>query len=478
MKKPNICLIFMDDMMHRLLLDKEVETPNLDKLVARGTTFTHAHNQGAWSGAVCIPSRAMLITGLSLWHARERIEKTTLLGEWLGSHGYQTHFVGKWHNSEAALKRSYQTLGPHAGGFYPSTDEKGDAYLRPALGNNTWKPDDTTRKGHWLEVEGKIIHSSEHWANGALEFLTSPTPNPSLPRAFVPHWGREGSPSDSDSPFPSEERAPGRGVGERSPFFLHVAFHAPHDPRQAPTEYLDKYPLERVSVPPNFVPEHPFDNGDLKVRDEKLAPWPRTPEAIRQHRKEYYAILTHADFHIGRILDALPEDTITVFSGDHGLAVGEHGLMGKQNCYDHSVRIPLVFAGPGIPKNKKNDALIYQNQIFATLCDLVGIPQPPGLENPSLAPLIKGGKQEREAAVFGAYLNVQRMVRTRKHKLIVYPKVNKVQLFDIQKDPWELKNIAAEKPALVKALWARLNTLQRSFEDPLELGYNTDHVKF
>ena len=441
----------MDDMMHRLLLDKEVETPNLDKLVARGTTFTHAHNQGAWSGAVCIPSRAMLITGLSLWHARERIEKTTLLGEWLGQHGYTTHFVGKWHNSDAALKRSYQTLGPHAGGFYPSTDEKGDAYLRPAPGNNTWKPDDTTRKGHWLEIDGKIIHSSEHWANGALEFLKSHTTTLTPAR---------------------------RGDSAESPFFLHVAFHAPHDPRQAPTEYLDKYPVERVSLPPNFLPEHPFDNGDLKVRDEKLAPWPRTPEAIKQHRKEYYAILTHADYHIGRILDALPEDTLVVFSGDHGLAVGEHGLMGKQNCYDHSVRIPLIFAGPGVPKKKKNDALIYQNQIFATLCDLVGIPQPAGLENPSLAPFVKGGKQEREAAVFGAYLNVQRMVRTRGHKLIIYPKVNKVQLFDIQKDPWELKNIAAEKPAQVKALWARLNTLQKSFEDPLELGYNTDHVKF
>lgn len=437
MLRPNLCLIFMDDMMHRLLLDKEVETPNLDKLVRRGTTFTHAHNQGAWSGAVCIPSRAMLITGLSLWHARERIEKTPLLGEWLGQHGYRTHFVGKWHNSDAALKRSYQTVGPHAGGFYPSTDEKGDAYFRPAPGN-TWRPDDTSRKGHWLEVNGKTIHSSEHWANGALEFLK---PSPII--------GGQGA----------------------EPFFLHVAFHAPHDPRQAPTEFLDKYPTEKMSVPPNFLPEHPFDNGDLKVRDEKLAPWPRTKEAVQLHRKEYYAILTHADREIGRILEALPENTIVVFSGDHGLAVGEHGLMGKQNCYDHSVRIPLVFAGPGIPKNKKNDALIYQNQIFATLCELVGIPAPPGLENPSLAPLVKGAKQDRDAAVFGAYLDVQRMVRTRTHKLIVYPKAKQVQLFEIAKDPWETKNLASENPTLVKALWARLNTLQKQLDDKLELPY-------
>lgn len=437
MLRPNLCLIFMDDMMHRLLLDKEVETPNLDKLVRRGTTFTHAHNQGAWSGAVCIPSRAMLITGLSLWHARERIEKTPLLGEWLGQHGYRTHFVGKWHNSDAALKRSYQTVGPHAGGFYPSTDEKGDAYFRPAPGN-TWRPDDTSRKGHWLEVNGKTIHSSEHWANGALEFLK---PSPII--------GGQGA----------------------EPFFLHVAFHAPHDPRQAPTEFLDKYPTEKMSVPPNFLPEHPFDNGDLKVRDEKLAPWPRTKEAVQLHQKEYYAILTHADREIGRILEALPENTIVVFSGDHGLAVGEHGLMGKQNCYDHSVRIPLVFAGPGIPKNKKNDALIYQNQIFATLCELVGIPAPPGLENPSLAPLVKGAKQDRDAAVFGAYLDVQRMVRTRTHKLIVYPKAKQVQLFEIAKDPWETKNLASENPTLVKALWARLNTLQKQLDDKLELPY-------
>jgi choline-sulfatase len=135
------------------------------------------------------------------------------------------------------------------------------------------------------------------------------------------------------------------------------------------------YPPEKIKIPPNFLPEHPFDQGDHKLRDELLAPFPRTKEAVQTHLSEYYAIITHADHHIGRILDALEQsgeadNTIIIFSADHGLAVGQHGLIGKQSQYDHSVRMPFVMCGPGLQENVRSDAMIYLQSCFATTCEM------------------------------------------------------------------------------------------------------------
>lgn len=433
----------MDDMTYRAiggLNNPEIRTPNLDRLVRRGTTFTHAFNQGGWSGAICIPSRAMLLTGQTLWHAREAIDTAPLLGETFQRAGYDTFFTGKWHNSPESLARSYERLGPHViDGMLHSTPVGGEAYHRPSPGN-TWRPDDRTRGGQWMNADGRIVHSSERWADAAIGFL-------------------EGLPAAAERPF-----------------FLHIAFHAPHDPRQAPTEFLEMYPQDAIALPPNYLPEHPFDPGEGRGRDEILAPFPRTPEAVRLHRQEYYAILSHADQQIGRLLDALEtaghaDDTLIVFSGDHGLAVGQHGLLGKQNQYDHSIRVPLIFAGPGVPKERRVDALVYQNGIFPTLCDLAGVPAPATVENRNLGPLIRGEETSGFDAIYGALLGFQRMVRTDRYKLIVYPEARQVQLFDIVNDPWETRDLSGD-PAnapLLQELWARLQTLQRAIDDPLEV---------
>ena len=111
---PNVVLIFMDDQAFRTigaLNNEEIRTPNLDRLMQSGTAFTHAFNQGAWSEAVCVASRAMLITGMGLFRSRQRIEEANLLGQYLGSRGYRTFFTGKWHNSEETLTRSYDEIG-------------------------------------------------------------------------------------------------------------------------------------------------------------------------------------------------------------------------------------------------------------------------------------------------------------------------------------------------------------------------------
>jgi len=305
---------------------------------------------------------------------------------------------------------------------------------------NSWSPSDETLTGHWRNVDGEIVHSSKLWADTAIEYL-------------------EDHATQSDNPF-----------------FMYVAFHAPHDPRQSPKEYVDMYPPQDIEIPPNYVPEHPFDQGDHKLRDERLAPFPRSKEAVQVQRSEYYAIITHADYHIGRILDALEktgkaDNTIIVFSADHGLAVGQHGLMGKQNQYDHSVRMPYVFCGPGIEADRKIDAMVYLQSAFATTCEMALVEAPETVQFPSLVPLLTGRKQELYDSVYGAYRNFQRMVRTERYKLIRYPHVNEVQLFDLKRDPWETKDLA-ENPRYaqrVKELDAELHRWMEKTEDKLEL---------
>lgn len=451
--KPNILFLFTDDQTFgsvNALTNPDVKTPHMDRLVRKGVTFTHCFNQGAWHGAVCVASRAMLNTGRYVWQCGgDSCGDYPLWGETLGKAGYDTFMTGKWHNGDAALKRSFKTIGPTGGGMFASKDTKAkenkkagivkDPYNRPRPGNS-WSPTDKTLSGHWREKDGKIVHSSKLWADSAIDYLDNKA-------------------SKSDAPF-----------------FMYVAFHAPHDPRQSPKEFVDMYPPEKIKIPPNYMPEHPFDQGDHKLRDERLAPFPRTKEAVQVHLSEYYAIISHADYHIGRILDALEksgeaENTIIIFSADHGLACGQHGLMGKQNQYDHSVRMPLVIAGPGIQANKKLDTMVYLQSAFATTCEMAGIETPETVQFPSLKPLLTGEKKRLYHSVYGAYRNFQRMVRTEKYKLIRYPDVGEVQLFDIENDPWEITDLA-ENPkyaSTVKQLDIELRGWMKLTGDKLDL---------
>ncbi|MGW0801493.1 sulfatase-like hydrolase/transferase [Nonomuraea sp. NPDC002799] len=434
MSRPNVVLVFMDDWTHWALTSGQVHTPNLDRLAARGTAFTHAVNQGSWTGAVCVASRAMLVSGRSLFHAQAAVDDssdTPLLGEVFGAAGYRTFFTGKWHNPLGALRRSYQEIGPYAGAMLvPARLPDGSQDIgRPAPGN-TWDPADPAGEGHWMLVDGEVVHSSRRWVDSALGFLDS-------------------------------------AAGGAAPFFLHLALHAPHDPRQAPARWLDRYPADEVRLPPNTLPEHPFDQGDHLIRDELLAPFPRTPEAVRLHRREYFAIASHADEQIGRLLDDLDRrgltgDTIVVFSGDHGLALGEHGLMGKQSLYDHSVRVPLVLAGPGVRSGVRDERLVYQASIFPTLCALTGVPAPATVEFPSLS---EAGDDD---PVFLAYRHLQRGVRTRRWALIAYAPARRMQLFDVIADPWQTRDLAAD-PAYrdtLRRLLAELRRRQDELEDP------------
>jgi choline-sulfatase len=444
--RPNFLFIIADDLTFRgirAMGNPEIETPHLDGLMKRGCTFTHAFHQGSWTGAVCIASRSMLNSGLTAFRAQKQIEQVPLWGQTMGDAGYQTSIVGKWHLSKTTLERSFQD---HATIYMDGMFESGPtAYGRPSPGN-TWSPSDMSLRGQWLHArdwrkaaDAPIQHSAQIWADTASDRLAKLSK-------------------------------------KKDPFLLYVAFTSPHDPRQAPKEIVDRYPANRIAIPPNYLPVHPFDQGDSHGRDELLAPFPRTREAVQLHRSEYYAHVTYLDQQVGRILAALnqsgkADNTYVIFTADHGLAVGQHGLMGKQNLYDHSTRMPFIVTGPGIGKGRRVDEMVYQHSVFATTCELAGVPIPKTVEFPSLANWLHGSDGPKTDSVFCWYQNFQRSVRTREHKLILYPQVGKSQIFDLQRDPWETRNVDADPAyaAVRKDLMERLRKHQKELGDPLTL---------
>lgn len=439
--RPNIVVLYSDDQTYRTihaLNNPEIQTPNLDRLCARGTAFTHACIMGGLQGAVCVPSRAMLMSGQSLFHATANVVKQKenygparefeMFPEVFGRAGYTTYGIGKWHNRPPLYQRTFQNGSAiFFGGMF-------DQYTTPVH--------DYDPAGQYPTSAAKPQnrHSSEVFADAAIGFLKN------------------------------RDRA--------KPFLLYCAFTSPHDPRQAPKEYKAMYPEDKIELPPNYLPEHPFDNGELKIRDEELLPWPRTRAAIRKELSDYYAIITHLDAQVGRILgtlesEGLTKNTIIVFAGDNGLAVGQHGLLGKQNLYDHSIRVPLIMAGPGIPSNQKSEAAAYLFDIFPTLSDLSGMPKPKFADGKSLVPVLKNPKLAlRESRVF-AYRHVQRAIRTTQWKFIRYNAsgVQNQQLFDVRSDPWEMKDLSkqASMSTTVKQLDAEMQRLLREEGDPLDL---------
>ncbi|MFP6596164.1 MAG: sulfatase-like hydrolase/transferase, partial [Candidatus Hydrogenedentota bacterium] len=231
------------------------------------------------------------------------------------------------------------------------------------------------------------------------------------------------------------------------PFLAYVALTSPHDPRQPPLEYRQPYYDKKLPLPDNFLPQHPFDNGRLIVRDENLAAWPRTSEVVRDQLAEYYGMITHMDAQIGRLLKKLEdigqkENTIIIYAADHGLAVGSHGLLGKQNVYEHSMGAPLIFAGPGIPKGKSSSALTYLYDIFPTVFDYIGIPLTESVDGTSLKPIWSNRRKTVRDSIFLAYEDLQRALVEDRWKLIRYPKIDHTQLFDLKNDPQEKKNLA------------------------------------
>ena len=291
-EKPNILFVFADDMSLDAIGSSGrtcVKTPHLDKLRAKGAHFSHTYNMGAWNGAVCVASRAMLVSGAFVNRAQEMVKNKITWPEMMSKAGYTTYMTGKWHVSVKPAKIFDHVKNVRAG--MPKDVKDGyNRPLSPAHYEKGWKPWDKSKGGFW---EGGT-HWSEVVANDAIAFIDL-------------------------------------AKKDTKPFFMYIAFNATHDPRQAAKEYIDMYPLDSIQVPKNFLTNYPYDDEigcpPKGLRDEKLMPSPRTEYAVKVHRQEYFALATHMDEQIGRIFEALEksgmeDNTYIIFTADHGLSVG------------------------------------------------------------------------------------------------------------------------------------------------------------
>eukprot|EP00456_Euglypha_rotunda_P039590 TRINITY_DN304_c1_g1_i3.p1 TRINITY_DN304_c1_g1~~TRINITY_DN304_c1_g1_i3.p1 ORF type:complete len:465 (+),score=122.61 TRINITY_DN304_c1_g1_i3:982-2376(+) len=423
--KPNVLILFMDDQQAATIAalgNSHIQTPNLDRLVKRGLSFDRAYMQGGLNGATCIPSRAMLLTGQSLFRIDEKLLRDETWPAAFGKAGYATFITGKWHNGPSSIPVSFQEArGIFAGGM---TDP-----LKAKLSD---------------VVDGKLAvpvlaakHACAVFADEAITFLKK-----------------------------KQDR----------PFFCYVAFDGPHDPHIVPADFPVTYDPDKIPLPPNFLPQHPWNNGEMIVRDELLLPWPRPPQQVCEMLAEYYRYISYLDQQIGRILDVLEaspqsKNTIVVFAADSGVARGQHGLIGKQNLYEHSVRVPLIIAGPGIPEDERTDALCYLFDVLPTLGKLCDVPKPPTSEGIELTATINDPRHAARSHLAFAYKGVQRAFRDDRWKLIRYPQINKTQLFDLQADPMEITNLAEqpEQAAKVKELLSLMAAELKQFGDTTPL---------
>ena len=404
--RPNIVFLFADDQRADTISahgNPHIHTPNLDQLVAEGTSFRRNYCAGSFSGAVCVASRAMLMTGRHWMNlpakkpASNWGDATTLPALLREKGDYHSFIIGKWHNGKKTLDASFSDgRSVYMGGMANHAD-----FLVQDLKGGKLSPK--------REAGG---FSSTVFANDAVSFI--------------------------------------KDAGTEKPFFLYVAFMAPHDPRNPPEAYRKRYYEKRPPLPPNYLPQHPFKNAPQVTmgRDEGLAPWPRTKEVVSDQLCEYYGLVTHLDEQVGRILAALKDsphasNTLVVYTADHGLAMGSHGLLGKQNVYEQSMRCPLVLRGPGVPKGKASDGYTYVHDLYATLCDMADIDVPDGIDSRSLVPVIQGSSKKVRDSNFLPFQDNQRAVSDGRWKLHIYPQINHRLLFDLSKDPHELNNLAA-----------------------------------
>lgn len=460
-KKPNVIFILTDDQRFSTihsLGNNQIKTPNLDKLVSEGVAFTNAHIPSGTSGAVCMPSRAMINSSKTLFHLYgrgEEIPKTDItMGECFKNNGYETIGIGKWHNGTESYSRSF-TDGRNIffGGMWDHWNVPYNDYHKDGKYENVIKyTRNFEHANHPMELVAEKIepgkHSTELFTEAALNIINS----------------------DHDKPY-----------------FIYLSYLAPHDPRTMPEEFQNMYKKEDIELPENYLDEHPFYIGINpsigENRDEDLAGHPRKEDEIKQHIADYYAMITHIDYNIGKIIDALKakgeyDNTVIVFCGDNGLAVGQHGLMGKQDTYDHSIRVPLIIKGPRVEKGIKADEFVYLLDIYPTLCNYLGFEIPKSVEGISFSHMLKGNNTSIRNDLYFAYTKLIRAVKDRKYKLIEYklsPDNN--QLFDLENDPMEVNNLYNDEKYrhIIERLHNRILEYRDEWEDnPLSeetIGY-------
>jgi arylsulfatase A-like enzyme len=439
--RPNVLFLLTDDQRPdtiHALGNASIDTPNLDALARRGVAFTRA----VCANPICTPSRAEILSGCSGFRNGvvdfgKQIDPTLKLWpQAMTDAGYHSWYVGKWHNDGKPIQRGFeQTRGLFTGGGGKWWKEQVDWKGTPVTGYTGWIFQDDEGTLFPERGVGLTPDISSKFADVAIELI---------------------------------RRKP------VEPFFLQVAFTAPHDPLFFPPNFETKYAANKLPLPANFLPEHPFDHGNFDGRDEQLLPWPRTPQMIRELLAVYYAVISDMDQQVGRIVEALRatnqlDNTIIIFSSDHGLGVGSHGLRGKQSMYEHTINVPLIIAGPNIPQGQVRDAQVYLRELYPTTCELVGIEVPQSVEGQSFAKVVTGQADKSHDHVFCYFRDKQRMIRDSRWKLIHYPAIDRWQLFDLGKDPNELQDLSSDltKADIFNQLRETLRREQVAAGDPL-----------
>ena len=425
-KRPNILFIISDDQDAETLDfygDKSCDTPVIDQLSKDGISLTSAYHMGSYRAAVCTPSRIMLMTGRNLWETEGYNVNYPPLN--------YIHDVEKNYKKIDSLDPSYHSLPSvfKRNGYYTfRTSKRGNSYEGANLLFDE-RYDKTNRENN--DLDGNKWH-----ADKVIEYF--------------------------------EKR---KTELNKKPFMVFLGFSHPHDPRRGKKKLLEKYgasnpdPPKRINskspvVPINYLPSHPFPYGDPDIRDENSVEGvylSRSESTIRNEKGKDFACIEDMDFQIGRVLEALKEtgeyeNTYIFFTSDHGIAIGKHGLMGKQNLYEHSWKIPFVVSGPEIKKNTEAKGNIYLLDVLPTLCEIAGITIPETVDGISFNKVLRGKKNKVRNVLYGAYSGGfkpgMRSIKKGNWKLIKYDvmdgaftmprKVQVNQLFNLNKNPNEL----------------------------------------
>ncbi len=412
-KRPNILFIIVDDQSPfdlKIYNPKSIlQTPALDRLAVEGMVVDGAYHMGSFSGAVCTPSRHMVMSGRTLWHLPispvAKQKKNELCPDHL-----------ELQTIPAVFNRAgYDTM---------RTCKMGNSY-EAANKQFTVRRDATKRGGD--DESGSTWHGEQ-----VLNFLKD----------------REAS-KDAD------------------PFLIYFGFSHPHDTRDGRPELLEKYGAvnhaDPVTLPPsnskapalpvNYLPKHPFEHGHPGLRDEVdvSGVWENRDErTIRNELGREFACSENIDIQIDRVLKKLEsmgelDNTYIFYTADHGMAIGRHGLQGKQNLYQHTWRVPLIVKGPGIQAGKRVEGNVYLLDMLATLCDVTDVTAPESNEGTSFKSVLLGTQEKIRDILYGVYNGGtkpgMRCVKQGDWKLIKYDvldgKVRETQLFNLKDNPNE-----------------------------------------
>ena len=409
LKRPNLLFILVDDQspfdLKTYNPKSALDTPNLDRLTREGMVFDGAYHMGSFSGAVCTPSRHMIMSGRTVWHLP------------IGS-------GGRAHCPPGIEQQTIPAVFNRAGYATMRTCKQGNSY--EAANKLFTVRHDATKRGGTAE-SGSAWHGDR-----VMDYLQQ----------------RE-------------------TTKEAKPFLIYYGFSHPHDTRDGKPELLAKYGAvnhtdktapppanaKQPALPPNYLPAHPFHHGHPGLRDEVAVSgvWEHRDErTIRNELGREFACSENIDLQIGRVLARLEAtgelaNTYIIYTADHGMAIGRHGLQGKQNLYQHTWRVPFIVKGPGIKPGSRVEGNIYLLDVLATLCDLAGIPAPETNEGLSFKPVLEGKQATMRDVLFGAYNGGtkpgMRSVKKGDWKLIQYDVMNgavrETQLFNLKDNPEE-----------------------------------------